>query len=71
MNQIKISKSYSASLKCPAIYCATGHVAGELSQYTITNQEGRWSVTRVYGRGPHFQADFATKRQAVEAIRTA
>ena len=66
MNQIKITKAYGAGL-----YYATGHVTGALSQYTIAAQGRRWNVTRVFGHGPHFYTDFATKRQAVEAIRAA
>lgn len=66
MNQIKITKSYG-----PGFYYATGHVDGLLSQYSLVAERGRWKITRVYGQGPHFYVAYATKRQAVDAIRNA
>jgi hypothetical protein len=66
MNDIKVTKSFTAGF-----YYATGYVQDVLSQYSVVAERGRWKITRVFGNGPHFYVAYGTKRQAIEAIRTA
>ena len=51
-------------------YTVTGYTeAGELVQYTVTKNGHGWSVDLVYGQGVRLNHLYATKAQAVEAIK--
>lgn len=51
-------------------YTITGHTkAGDLVQYTVTKNGHGWSVDLVYGAGQHLNSLYATKSEAVEAIK--
>lgn len=51
-------------------YTVTGYTkADELVQYTVTKNGHGWSVDLVYGNGVNLSYLYATKAEAVQAIK--
>ena len=51
-------------------YSVTGYTkADELVQYEITKNGHAWMVELVYGKGEDFKMLYATKAEAIEAIK--
>jgi hypothetical protein len=52
----------------PGEYVLTGHVAGELVQYSIEKNAHIWQVSKIYGSGPDFHLGYDTMRDATTAV---
>ena len=51
-------------------YSVTGHTkADELVQYEVSKNQSGWSVELVYGKGAGLTKAYATKAEAIEAIK--
>ena len=63
-----MTSTHKISRHSAGLYHFTGHIAGNLVQYSICLLSGEWQLTKTYGHGPEFHAGFATKRAAVAAL---
>jgi hypothetical protein len=65
--QTKVLKMKISKIK-PGEYVLTGHMAGELVQYTIEKNAHIWQVTKIYGSGPDFHLGYDTMREATATV---
>jgi hypothetical protein len=66
-----MTNTHTISRLSDGLYYFTGHIAGNLVQYSILKTREGWKLTKTYGQGPEFYVDFGTKRAAVTALATA
>lgn len=49
-------------------YIITGHIGGNMVQYTIEKMASWWTVEKIYGTGPDFGGLYGTLSEATDSI---